>query len=68
MVKISAEVLFQQLADAINDGISKGDFSDNATMRKTRLNGNTLKYIFTCIWKTVNNVFVWTTFVVTSKT
>ena len=68
MVKISAEVLSQQLADAINDSISKGDFSDNVAMQKTRLNDNTLKYIFTCIWKTVNNVFVWTTFAVTSKT
>ena len=49
MVKISAEVLSQQLADAINDSISKGDFSDNVAMQKTRLNDNTLKYIFTCI-------------------
>ena len=49
MVKISAEVLSQQLGDAINDSISKGDFSDNAAMQKTRLDGNTLKYIFTCI-------------------
>ena len=30
LVKISAEVLSQPLADAVNNSISKGDFPDNS--------------------------------------
>ena len=30
LVKISAEVLSQLLADAVNNSISKGDFPDNS--------------------------------------